>query len=374
MKIGKLRDCVVEMHQAGGPSMLILGPPGIGKSTAVSEATREIAQKQGKEFIDYSDSEAGLILANPEKYFVFMDFRLTEAEPSDLLGIPKDTDGGVTYKPFLWAQCLSKAAGILFLDEFTNIQRLDVISATYKIVLEHKAGFTKFSDKVMVITAGNLPEESTVANMIPLPLADRFIIIEVEMPEIKKWAEWMDDNYLSWDRKVLAYLWQFKDDFLKLPQETETLTNFPTPRSWTNLATLLPQISNSYWEEVVIGTVGPEAGEKFLITLKTEVPRAEELISHPERFKSLNTVDSKYIASTIVGNYLSEIAEKPEEVEKVIPLLKAMREEAQGEFAVLTLISSGKEQIKIKAIVIRKDKDLEKYLGQIADIRQEMGV
>ena len=43
-----------------------------------------MAKKLNKEFIDYSDDVAEKIMEDPNKYFVFNDFRLTEIEPSDL--------------------------------------------------------------------------------------------------------------------------------------------------------------------------------------------------------------------------------------------------------------------------------------------------
>jgi len=53
---------------------------------------------------------------------------------------------------------MSKVAGTLVLDEITNINRADMISASYKIVFDHKAGYTKFSDDIFVIACGNRPE------------------------------------------------------------------------------------------------------------------------------------------------------------------------------------------------------------------------
>ena len=212
MKIGELATLIPELYRLDKSSLLFLGPPGIGKSTGVNEAAEIIARELGKECISYSDQEAERILANPDKFFVNVDFRLTEAEPSDFLGIPRERNGAVAYHPLLWAMCLSKAAGILFLDEITNVQRLDVISATYKIVLDKRAGFTKFSNDVMVIAAGNNPEESTVANLHPAPLIDRVIIYPIEPASIIEWAGWMDANHATWDRRARGFSAPVEDE------------------------------------------------------------------------------------------------------------------------------------------------------------------
>jgi len=56
----------------------------LGKSTGVREFSEIMAKKLNKEFVDYSDDMAEKIMEDPNKYFVFNDFRLTEIEPSDL--------------------------------------------------------------------------------------------------------------------------------------------------------------------------------------------------------------------------------------------------------------------------------------------------
>lgn len=369
MRPREVKNYVIEVYKADRSSLLFLGPPGIGKSTAAREAAQELAKIEKKEFIDYDDFFGEEILKNPEKYFLFIDLRLLEVEPSDLVGIPKEINKAIIYKPFLWASCLSQTAGILFLDEFTNIQRLDVISASYKIILERKSGFTKFSDKIMVITAGNRPEESTVANLLPAPLVDRLIILPVEKPTIEEWARWMDENYPNWDKRVLAYLIHFKDDFLRLPLEIETLTNFPTPRSWTKLATLLSKISSEFWEETARGTVGLEVGSKFSVFLNSVVPEVRILISHPQQFQNLN-LDSQYLASVLVGQYLNE---NLKETEKVIPLLKVMSESSR-EFLVLTILSAGPKKPEVTLNIIRKEKSLAGCLEEISDLRKELEI
>ncbi len=167
MKIGKLENYLVKLYKVGAvnrlrQSTLLLGAPGIGKSLTCWKLARTLARIVGKEFIDYDDDKADKILADPDKYFVFVDLRLTECEPSDLLGLPHKINGSVRFSPLLWARCLNKAAGFLLLDELTNIQRPDLITVSYKLIFEREAGFTKFHDDVMLVAAGNRPEHSSV--------------------------------------------------------------------------------------------------------------------------------------------------------------------------------------------------------------------
>ena len=122
MRVGKLKNKLLELYESDPQTaVLLLGAPGIGKSETVREVAQEIARREGKEFIEYSDDVANEILRNPEKYFLLVDFRLSEVEPADLIGIPRvqeiDNKPYVQYVPLLWARCLQASSGILFLDE-----------------------------------------------------------------------------------------------------------------------------------------------------------------------------------------------------------------------------------------------------------------
>jgi len=118
MKAGELLDYLKRLYKKDSKTpVLLLGSSGIGKSETVRACAEELAQEFNKKFVDYSDDIAQEILEEPNKYFLFVDFRLTEVEPSDLIGIPRVDGNYVRYYPMLWARCLQAASGILFLDE-----------------------------------------------------------------------------------------------------------------------------------------------------------------------------------------------------------------------------------------------------------------
>jgi len=102
VEIVELKDLLKRLYNVGDrTSVIILGEPGIGKSEIVKQLAKEIASESGKEFIEYTDDIADEVMKEPDRYFVFCDIRLTEVEPADLIGIPRDDDGHVRYKPLL---------------------------------------------------------------------------------------------------------------------------------------------------------------------------------------------------------------------------------------------------------------------------------
>jgi hypothetical protein len=345
LRISDLESYLAKVYKAGygnrgRVSVLLLGAPGIGKSITCYSLAQRIAKSLGKEFLDYNDDEAWKVLAEPDKYFVFIDFRLTECEPSDLLGIPKETDGAVRFSPLLWARCLSKSAGLLLLDELTNVQRPDVITSSYKLIFDRKAGFTKFHDDVMIVACGNRPEESSVASMLPVPLISRMLVLVVEPPTVQSWADWMTQTYGDdWDKRTYAFLKRFEDEgyLIRVPMKPETLEAYPVPRTWSATALLMHRGVST--DDTLVGLLGYEVGTKLQAFLKVDVD-IEELIRTPEVFTRLD-LDGKYMVSVMLGTWISKHIADPK---RAYPLIDSMSMESR-EFLVLTCMSMEKKSL-----------------------------
>lgn len=285
-------------------SVLLLGPPGVGKSEAVQTYARvdAMAMDGGRDFVDYSSlikdkNRLEEVIKNPSKYYVFVDLRLSEMMPEDLIGIPYRKDGYYDYSPPLWAYILSlpDIAGTLFLDELTNVRNDDLLAAAYKIALEKRVGFLAFDeDRVRVIAAGNPPEFSSIARPLPAPLTNRMMVLRVSPPSIEEWIEYMNSRFGNdWDIRIGAFLLNNEDLLLARDIPAETLENFPTPRAWTDLAVSIYMIrdfekatgiklSRKLLEEVVRGKVGATAASALLGFLETELPLIDDVIKNPE--------------------------------------------------------------------------------------------
>lgn len=368
MKVGEVKTFLknlweLEKDSQEKTSVLLLGAPGVGKSTAVEEAAREYAEKSGREFVKYTDDVAQQVLSEPDRYFVFVDIRLTEIEAADLSGIPRDVDGAVTYKPLLWARVLSKVPGVLFLDELTNENDPNKLAAAYKIILDRSAGFIKFHEDVRIVAAGNSPEHSSVANMLPAPLVNRLLVLEVGQPTIDEWRQWVLQRYGDgWDIRTYAFLKAFEADnyLLRPPEEPEVLKNYPTPRSWTKLALVLKK--GIEHPEVIEGLIGPEVGARFRAFINSRVD-LEALIAHPELFKDLN-IDQKYMAALMLASYNN--------FSKAKELIKVMHSESP-EYIVVMLLSMDKSR-RIKALqeIQKIDRNIFSSLVEVVSLKSSV--
>ena len=346
-------DISTVLDVAGKHTVLLLGMPGIGKSESVKQYAMREAAREGRIFVDMTELPqdvkfGGLvqdIVANPHKYYVYVDMRLTETEPVDLLGLPAgfELDTGqkkvkfYDYRPPLWAVALSLPGvrGMLFLDELTNVERPDVQAAAYKLVLDRKAGFLKFSDGVKVVAAGNTPEHSSIANELPAPLINRMTVVEAEPPTFSEWLSYMSYSYGDdWDRSVAEFLMYSlggRDEclesaiksgecaFISPPKSAAVMEQFPSPRSWTRLALQLRALRDA-WEAGLIrcggkgntfetqcrdeilalaeGNVGRRYAEEYMKFASTRIRGIEEIISELGRTGDLRELARKLLSET----------------------------------------------------------------------------
>ena len=184
-------------------------------------------------------------------------------------------------------------AGVLFIDELTNVQRDDQMAMYYTLILEKEFGYTgRLSDGVKVVAAGNPPEWSSIARGLAAPLLNRTTKVDVEPPSVDEWIDYMFKTYGdNWRKEIAAFLKAFPKYLLGKPTGEETLEPFPTPRAWTTLATMPPEKVAKY----AAGIVGSEAAAALFSFLKNTPLTFEELVRDPSRFRELERPERKYV-------------------------------------------------------------------------------
>ena len=152
------------------PSVMLWGPPGVGKSQAIRQLAKEIEQETGKKT-------------------VVTDVRLLLFNPIDLRGIPTsnaDKTLAVWLKPQIFQMDDSEnIVNILFLDEISAAPQ-SVQAAAYQITLDRVVGEHKLPENCIVIAAGNRTTDKSVAFKMPNALANRLLHIEVQ-GNFKSW-------------------------------------------------------------------------------------------------------------------------------------------------------------------------------------------
>lgn len=206
------------------PSVMLWGPPGVGKSQAVRQIGKEIE-------------------ANTGRTVEITDVRLLLFNPIDLRGIPTsnaDKTLAIWLKPQIFQMDPSEnVVNILFLDEISAAPQ-SVQAAAYQITLDRVVGEHKLPDNCIVIAAGNRTTDKSVAFKMPKALSNRLLHIEVE-DSFKSWKEWAVKNGIN--EKVVGFL-SFRQNYLMNFDAGNNDLAFATPRSWEMVSNILNNIDS----------------------------------------------------------------------------------------------------------------------------------
>lgn len=245
------------------PSVMLWGPPGVGKSQAI----RQIAN---------------IIKKNTGKKTVITDVRLLLFNPIDLRGIPTanaDKTLAIWLKPQIFQMNPEDdVINILFLDEISAAPQ-SVQAAAYQITLDRVVGEHKLPDNCIIIAAGNRITDKSVAFKMPKALANRLLHIEIE-GSFEAWQNWAIKSGIN--PKVFGFLSFRADRLFGFDPKNDDLA-FATPRSWEMVSNLL----NNAFDDVermypmIAGLVGSGAALEFRSWCKTnyKLPDIEEIFA-----------------------------------------------------------------------------------------------
>lgn len=209
-------------------SLMIWGPPGIGKSSIVAQAAES----------------AGL---------AFTDVRLSQLAPTDLRGLPVperlEHGGGVSrwYPPEFLPR---SGRGVLFLDEL-NMAPPSMQGVAQQLILDRRVGSYVLPDGWFVWAAGNRKEDRASVFEMPAPLANRFVHLDV-VPDLASFKAFAIGREIS--ERVLSFL-SFRPDLLHRIDPARPA--WPSPRSWCMADQLLRA------GLPVDGVIGPGAWAEF---------------------------------------------------------------------------------------------------------------
>lgn len=240
--------------------VFIWGPPGIGKSDVVAQVGRELN---------------GAVI----------DLRMAQLDPTDIRGIPyynKDVNK-MDWAPPIDLPDEEFASKypivILFLDEMNSASPA-VQAAGYQLILNRRIGKYKLPDNVVIVAAGNRESDKGVTYRMPLPLANRFVHIEMR-PDFASWQTWAVMNGVNPD--VIGYLTFAKQDLYDFKAQSSSKA-FATPRSWNFVSDLLNDNQNTDQDTMfalIAGTVGEGLAVKFQAHQKHsgKLPNAQDILN-----------------------------------------------------------------------------------------------
>ena len=288
------------------PSVMLWGPPGVGKSQGIRQVAREIASKTNKKV-------------------EITDVRLLLFNPVDLRGIPtanEDKTLAVWLKPKIFQMDDSAdVINILFLDEISAAPQ-SVQAAAYQITLDRTVGEHRLPDNCIVVAAGNRVTDRSVAYAMPKALANRLCHIEITH-DSKSWHEWATQAGVN--RIVLGFL-DYNPSMLMGFDSMSDGMAFPTPRSWEMVSNILNYVSEDITDvyPLIVGCIGEDVAYELRLWSETYsiIPDVKavfegEAVGVPARPEILFALSSSISAYAMEHNSEEEIRNAVEYVAKL---------------------------------------------------------
>jgi hypothetical protein len=267
------RKAVLKAFQAKRP-IFLWGPPGIGKSEVVQEI---------------SDELGGFVI----------DLRMAQMEPTDIRGIPyfnKDINKMDWAAPVdLPDEEFAKQypVVVLFLDEMNSAPPA-VQAAGYQLILNRRVGKYKLPNNVVIVAAGNRDSDKGVTYRMPMPLANRFLHLEMRA-DFTAWQNWAVDKGIHKD--VVGYLSFAKQDLYEFDSKSSSRA-FATPRSWVFVSDLLKDedVDTDTLFNLVAGAVGEGLAVKFMAHRKVagRMPDPADILSGKVKDLSVKEISAMY--------------------------------------------------------------------------------
>jgi hypothetical protein len=255
--------------------VFLWGPPGIGKSEVVAEITEELG---------------GFMI----------DLRMAQMEPTDIRGIPffNKEIGKMDWAPPVDLPDQELASQypliVLFLDEM-NLAAPAVQAAGYQLTLNRAVGKYKLPDNVVIVAAGNRDSDKGVTYRMPMPLANRFLHLEMR-PDFTSWQNWAVNKGIHKD--VVGYLSFAKQDLYDFDSKSSSRA-FATPRSWCFVSDLLNDEEDTDSDtlfNLVAGSVGEGLAVKFMAHRKVagQMPEPSDILAGKVKELRVKEVSAMY--------------------------------------------------------------------------------
>lgn len=308
--------------------LFIDGTTGVGKSYNVALAAREICQGMNRIFVDWADcrkEELVKLRAKPEDYYLFVDLRITQMDPSEFCTSWFSQESQMMESrpsAVFHYSALPGIAGMIFCDEI-NLAVPVMQAAAYQLIHDSKVGGTRISPDVYILGAGN--RSTDLANIFDMaaPLKNRFCHVTLEVPSAEDWMY----NYAlpkNLDSRICAFLqshphmmmWDFEKD--GSPEHA-----FYSPRSWDFCAQLIDGITDlSTVRMLSESAVGPGASlmlHGFLeLSIKVDL---QELLKDPTGMSKYNNAADLGMLWTICSSFV-ELAKKERKSEDMLKFIR----------------------------------------------------
>jgi len=319
----ELKESIIDVIQAGLVAS-VTSSPGLGKSAIVGSIAKQF--------------ELDLI-----------DIRLSQCDPTELLGFPFHDGKRMTYVPpahFRLGGLDTLPAGrngwLLFLDEFSSAS-LSTQAAAYRLVLDRQVGKYSLHKNVAIVCAGNKDTDNAIVNRMSTAMQSRLIHLELDV-DVQAWLAWAAENQL--DYRVISYI-ESRPEHLHNFDPNHNDKTFATPRTWEFASKLVKnKVSNPRLLNMLIGTISAGIAHEFNAHMAycNDLPTIADITANPNTITVPEDPSLLYATSHMVAAYIND-----KNADKLMEYIKRLPLEF-GTTAIRSSLKRNKELLKLPPI------------------------
>lgn len=296
------------------------GSPGIGKSAIIKAIAKEYNLK-------------------------LIDVRLSQCDPTDLLGFPQVQDNRASYAPMTTFPIEGDEipegydGWLVFFDEI-NSAPMSVQAAAYKIVLDRQIGEYNMHYNCVVMCAGNKETDNAIVNRLSTAMQSRMVHLELEVTS-KAFIEYCHQAGI--DHRVASYI-EFRPDAVYNFDPNHHDKTYACPRTWEFASKLMSKWSGETISQskvaLLAGTLGEGTAREFIAFTKVyrELPKIKDIVKNPDNISFNDEPSVMYaLSGSIAAN-----ADKS----NIEPLMRFLRR-LPAEFQYISLRSAVKRNAEI---------------------------
>jgi len=261
VKVSQATRLITACIKSGLVAMLA-GSPGIGKSAIAHNIADEWKLK-------------------------VIDLRLSQCDPTDLLGFPNIIGKKAGYVPMetfpMEGDLIPDGFNgwLLLLDEF-NSAAPAVQAAAYKLILDRMVGVYNLHKNVAIMCAGNLETDNAIVQPMSTALQSRLIHMELIIDH-EEWIDWATSAEI--DHRITDYI-KFKPGNLYSFKPDHTDHTYACPRTWNFLSKLILQVPVDSKDALPLyaGAVSEGIAREFIGFTKIydSLPKMAAIVASPE--------------------------------------------------------------------------------------------
>ena len=272
----------------------ITSSPGVGKSSLVLQAAKEIAKEEGLEFYRFNGNSMH-DMKQLEEGFGFIDMRANMMTTMDLYGLPTFTDDKQSYMFARPDMIPEHGQGIIFVDELPQATP-STMGGFSEAFLEHRISKHVIPNGWKFIVAGNRQKDRADAHKVPTHIKDRMNELQLEF-SLDDWIEWATKTDLH--PATIAFA-KYRPNLLDSFDPTNDVNC--TPRS-VEQASHHINAPNSIRFPLLSGCIGEgPAGEmEAMIRVFKDLPDPDYVMKNPKKAKISEKLDVLYAVTTMLA-------------------------------------------------------------------------